>query len=425
MKLIALILLCAGSLQAATYYVATTGNDSNDGSIGSPWLTVKKAVETISAGDIIQLRAGTYTETNWPPTWTSGSSGSRKTLMGYPGETAILRQSNNISATALIRLSDVAYWTFLDLILDNSLARTNDAGSDVVKLTAGSVGASHHIFSNLVVRSSVRGHGFLINSGSTNNLITYCQFTNITTHTQIGDSPPHAVYVQSASNTIDHCVFLGGGDRDFNIHNFSTEAIGTVVRFCAFGSDNRGIGFVRGNNCFGYNNLFTNGPNNTAMSIGDSAFPPVGCRLANNSIYGFSTGISIQRSTNSTIENNLVGASTTEGWAFSSENATNAVFRNNLLDTGFRGFDAYGKVYLADAVVTFLYTNTVGYVSPPANLQIGASSYAIGRGVTAAGFTTDYIGRTRTIPWDIGAYKFSGTTGYVTNGRAGTLSVMQ
>jgi parallel beta-helix repeat protein len=45
---------------AATYYVATTGNDLNSGSSTSPWLTLQHAVETIVPGDTILVRSGTY-----------------------------------------------------------------------------------------------------------------------------------------------------------------------------------------------------------------------------------------------------------------------------------------------------------------------------------------------------------------------------
>ena len=50
---------------AATYYISPSGNDtSGNGSVGTPWKTLRKACTTVSgAGDIIHVNAGTYTET--------------------------------------------------------------------------------------------------------------------------------------------------------------------------------------------------------------------------------------------------------------------------------------------------------------------------------------------------------------------------
>lgn len=42
-------------------YIATTGNDSTgDGSISSPWRTLQKGIDSITAGDTLYLRGGTY-----------------------------------------------------------------------------------------------------------------------------------------------------------------------------------------------------------------------------------------------------------------------------------------------------------------------------------------------------------------------------
>ncbi|MCP4418204.1 MAG: DUF1565 domain-containing protein, partial [Chloroflexi bacterium] len=44
----------------ATYHVAPTGNDGNDGSETSPWQTVQHAVDSVQPGDLILVHAGTY-----------------------------------------------------------------------------------------------------------------------------------------------------------------------------------------------------------------------------------------------------------------------------------------------------------------------------------------------------------------------------
>ena len=45
----------------SSYYVATTGNDSNPGTSALPWLTIQKAANTVKAGDTVIVRPGTYT----------------------------------------------------------------------------------------------------------------------------------------------------------------------------------------------------------------------------------------------------------------------------------------------------------------------------------------------------------------------------
>ena len=50
--------------QATTYYVATTGSNSNNGSSATPWLTLVYASTHTIAGDIIHIKAGTYSITS-------------------------------------------------------------------------------------------------------------------------------------------------------------------------------------------------------------------------------------------------------------------------------------------------------------------------------------------------------------------------
>ena len=48
----------------ATYFISPSGNDGGNGSQANPWKTLSKATSTAkTAGDIIRVLAGTYTET--------------------------------------------------------------------------------------------------------------------------------------------------------------------------------------------------------------------------------------------------------------------------------------------------------------------------------------------------------------------------
>jgi len=67
--LAAILVLAAGSVWAADYYVRTDGSDSNDGSAndaGHAWLTIQHAVDNVSTGDVIHVAAGTYNPAGGP-----------------------------------------------------------------------------------------------------------------------------------------------------------------------------------------------------------------------------------------------------------------------------------------------------------------------------------------------------------------------
>ena len=62
-------------LNAATYYVATSGNDANSGaSTSSPFRTIQKGAAVARAGDTVMIRGGTYRETIIPANSGTASS---------------------------------------------------------------------------------------------------------------------------------------------------------------------------------------------------------------------------------------------------------------------------------------------------------------------------------------------------------------
>ena len=84
-------LAISGAADAATYYVAKTGSDSNPGTEAQPWLTITKAANTIVAGDTVYVKAGTYSEQVIPAN--SGTSGSYITYSVYSGATRVIALS--------------------------------------------------------------------------------------------------------------------------------------------------------------------------------------------------------------------------------------------------------------------------------------------------------------------------------------------
>ncbi len=60
--MLATTLLPSVATYAATYYVATTGNNSNSGTSSQPWRTVAYAVDRMVAGDTTYVKGGIYNE---------------------------------------------------------------------------------------------------------------------------------------------------------------------------------------------------------------------------------------------------------------------------------------------------------------------------------------------------------------------------
>lgn len=90
LRLLLLICVLPSIASATTYYVATTGSDSNDGlAETTPWLTMQKATATMVAGDTTLVRGGTY-NTNFITFAKSGTSTAPITMKAYPGENPII-----------------------------------------------------------------------------------------------------------------------------------------------------------------------------------------------------------------------------------------------------------------------------------------------------------------------------------------------
>lgn len=119
-KLLFLLFLSLSlTVSSKTYYVAVWGNDSNTGTIDTPWGTWQKAFETAQAGDTVYFRGGI-----WYPSVPAygnninlinpkekighnGSPGKPICFFNYPGETPILDCKNAVAPTS--RYSDNRY----------------------------------------------------------------------------------------------------------------------------------------------------------------------------------------------------------------------------------------------------------------------------------------------------------------------------
>ena len=119
-----------GSARAdgTVYYVSTNGSDSNPGTIDHPWRTIAHSLVSLRAGDILNIRGGTYVERIMSPSLARGTDLARIRVQNYPNERPVLQ--------GLLWISGAYDWTFSGLNVTWDPAR-NNRYEHMVKFTNG------------------------------------------------------------------------------------------------------------------------------------------------------------------------------------------------------------------------------------------------------------------------------------------------
>jgi hypothetical protein len=85
-------------------YVATDGNDTNDGTISQPFLTINKAAQTAIAGDVVIIKSGTYFPTTLINVKNSGTSTAPIMFVAEKKGEVIIDGSKSTTPTSTDRL---------------------------------------------------------------------------------------------------------------------------------------------------------------------------------------------------------------------------------------------------------------------------------------------------------------------------------
>ena len=160
---------------ASSYYISTSGNDSNPGTQSQPWQTIQKCLNTVKAGDTCLIGAGTYNESL--NIKTSGASGAPITIRNYNGATVTV---NSGSSMTLQTTGKQSYYTIDGLRLISSasggegkytidLTSVGLANGWPYNETATVAGNSNIILENCYVEGAIIMYG-------TNNTIQNCEF---------------------------------------------------------------------------------------------------------------------------------------------------------------------------------------------------------------------------------------------------------
>jgi hypothetical protein len=141
--LIFLICISAAFCQTnSSFYVATTGDDSNPGTLAAPWRTVQHAADTARAGSTVYVRGGIYEELVTLKESGNASEGFI-TFRSYPNETAILDAAHFTPSgrTAVLTIENKSYVRIMGFEIRNF----HTAEHRLAPLGISVMGAGSHI----------------------------------------------------------------------------------------------------------------------------------------------------------------------------------------------------------------------------------------------------------------------------------------
>lgn len=371
---------------AATYYVATTGNDSNPGTEKQTWRTVAKAVNTMVAGDTTYVRGGTYNE-GLIRFRASGSQSAPIKLLNYPDESPIIEC---IDPTKFHRM-----------ILEHASGARNAIGwitiegfeirncYDGIKLYNGH---------DVTIRRNWIHHNS--NQGIIGNGTRVLVDRNRVNH--------NGPFAKSPTSTLAHGLYANGTAWTIT-NNLIYDNLGYGIQMNGSGSSlykptrHAGPEFTVAVNWIVANNTIAYNMNRAGMVIWGSTCN--NARIENNIFYENAVALR---------------PGSAQGIAFSSTTCTGIQIRNNLFyasapgGTIALGPGATENVHYAQSG-NILNTSPPGFVNAPAalpaspNFSLTERSPAIDKGSSLAATRTSFDGTSRPQGHadDIGAYEYS------------------
>lgn len=388
--LLILFVIVFTNLYATNYYISTTGSDAAAGlTSGTPKLTLASVFSTynLASGDIINVAAGTYTETGI----TVGTDDEGFTILGT---------SSSGVPTSIFDAASTSRW----LLINNTNNDNITINRLIIKDYKNSDGGTPN-----------GGGGIKVIAGATGLTVSDCYFDNCDTRTASLQHRGGAIYAAEAI-TVTNCTFKNcnaeyyGGAISLELAHLSNS----TISYCKFYSNNTASGnygtalfySVSASrtlaiiNCLFYENGNTDGHGVIVGMSSNSTMSITNCTVTKNGNVSNGTGgILALSSCNMSIKNTIVYSNT--GTTY------NDIYNNTSTITLTKC--AYGS----SSEINSITTNTSPLVINPQftdatndDYTLSGSSGCINTGTSTGAPTDDIDYATRDSNIDIGAYEY-------------------
>lgn len=435
-----LLLLLPTTLHAATYYVSTTGLDTNSGTITSPYRTIYQAQVTATAGDTIYVRGGIYNERF--DIWENGTSTARLTIAAYPGEHAIIDGTGQTGALVSI---ESAYLDFSGFEVRNSPDygiscwgctysrivnnRIHSSTRGAIYVGHDNVGAAHDVLvagnnvynnvlehaaknwssgwaqaisihhanavtvrENIVYRNYGEGIAFILTDNST------------AAANELFDNWAVGIYLDNAQSVkVDGNLVYSTGNAQY--YRNSLPSFGIMMANEDYGTESN---VSNGNHII--NNVIVRQQWGLAFFVEDTG-GMTNCMIANNTVYatddidGTSTFLLFIEAdpahSGNIVENNIFSRSSGSTVTVASVTGTGVTYRNNFWPVS-PGAPAYSST--TDVLGNPSFVNAGGVNAE--DYRLSSTSTAINKGRTLTYVTNDYWRRGRGTTYEMGAWTY-------------------